>query len=213
MHDFDFTSFWEDSDYAREAYVGAPLTDEMIQSVQAELGYKIPKAYLELLRSQNGGIPAKTCHRTSQPTSWAKDHVAIEGIYGLDRSRPSSLCGKYSSKFWMEEWGYPRIGIYFADCPSAGHDMLCLDYRKCGPDGEPAVVHVDQESDYEITLVADNFESFIRGLEDETIFEEKDESEEPVGKLWKCSKCGEELEPQFESCWNCGTVRGDDRAA
>ena len=212
MDDFNFTAFWEDSDYARKEYVGAPVTDEMIQSVQAALGYRLPKTYVQLLRYQNGGIATKTCHRTSLPTSWAKDHVAITGIYGLDPARPSSLCGKFSSKFWTEEWGYPDIGIYFADCPSAGHDMLCLDYRKCGPDGEPTVVHVDQESGYEITPVADNFESFIRGLEDESTFEEKDEPDEPVGKSWKCSKCGEELEPQFESCWSCGTAREDDHA-
>ena len=168
---FDLTSFWKDSDYARKTYVGAPITDEMIKSVQTELGYRLPKAYIELLRSQNGGIPLKTRHRTSRPTSWAKDHVAITGIYGLDRSKSSSLCGEFSSKFWMEEWEYPDIGIYFADCPSAGHDMLCLDYRECGVDGEPKVVHVDQERDYEVTPVADNFEAFIRGLEDDSAFE------------------------------------------
>jgi hypothetical protein len=42
--------------------------------------------------------------------------------------------------------------------------MLCLDYRECGPTGEPRVVHIDQEYDYKITFVAPNFESFIRGL-------------------------------------------------
>jgi hypothetical protein len=49
--------------------------------------------------------------------------------------------------------------------------MLCLDFRDCGPDGEPKVVHVDQECDYEITPVADTFEAFIRGLEDDKAFE------------------------------------------
>ena len=171
MSTLDFSSFWQDSDYGRKEYVGAPLTNEMIQSVQAELGYRLPKAYIELLQNQNGGIPKKTCHRTSQPTSWAEDHVAITGIYGLDRSRSSSLCGEFSSKFWIGEWGYPDIGIYFADCPSAGHDMLCLDYSESGPDGEPSVVHVDQETDYEITPVAENFTAFIRGLEDERAFD------------------------------------------
>lgn len=171
MDAFNINAFWEDSDYARTEYVGATVTDEMIRSVQAEVGYRLPKAYIELLRNQNGGIPTKTRHRTSQPTSWAEDHVAITGIYGLDSSRSSSLCGEFSSKFWMKEWGYPDIGIYFADCPSAGHDMLCLDYRECGPDGEPSVVHVDQESDYEITLLAESFEAFIRGLEDESAFD------------------------------------------
>jgi hypothetical protein len=50
--------------------------------------------------------------------------------------------------------------------------MLCLDYRKCGPSGEPHVVHVDQEWNYKITPVAENFELFIKGLEDDERFEE-----------------------------------------
>ena len=211
MSNLNLSDFWEGSDYARKEYIGAPVTDEMIQSVQTELGYRLPKAYIELLRNQNGGIPTKTCHRTSQPTSWAKDHVAITGIYGIDRNKSSSLCGSFSSKFWMEEWGYPDIGIYFADCPSAGHDMLCLDYRKCGSDGEPTVVHVDEESDYEITPVAETFEAFIGGLEDESAFdmdsEFEDEPPKPVGGPWNCPQCGEELEPQFDACWKCGTTR------
>jgi len=34
------------------------------------------------------------------------------------------------------------------------------------------VVHIDQELDYEITLLADNFEDFIRGLVDSEELEE-----------------------------------------
>ncbi|WP_434900872.1 hypothetical protein [Bradyrhizobium sp. HKCCYLS20291] len=40
--------------------------------------------------------------------------------------------------------------------------MICLDYRTCGPDGEPSVVHVDQEWRYRITLLADDFETFMK---------------------------------------------------
>jgi len=29
----------------------------------------------------------------------------------------------------------------------------------------------------------------------------------PVGEKWKCLKCGEESEPGFTSCWNCGQPR------
>jgi hypothetical protein len=29
------------------------------------------------------------------------------------------------------------------------------------------------------------------------------------GGTWKCSKCGEEVERQFEVCWQCGSVRPD----
>jgi len=96
--------------------------------------------------------------------------VAIAGIYGIGRTKACSLCGEQGNRFWLEEWGYPAIGVYFADCPSAGHDMICMDYRECGPDGEPRIVHVDQEWDYAITLLADNFEGFIRGLEGDENF-------------------------------------------
>jgi hypothetical protein len=27
------------------------------------------------------------------------------------------------------------------------------------------------------------------------------------GASWTCPKCGEKIEPQFTSCWNCGTAK------
>ena len=71
----------------------------------------------------------------------------------------------------IDEWGYPEIGVYICDCPSAGHDMIALDYRKCGKNGEPEVVHVDQESDYKITFLAVNFEQFIMSLKHDEAYE------------------------------------------
>lgn len=169
--DFDFLSFWDNDEYAKEAYIGRPVTDQMIKEAESLLGYKLPQSYIEFIKHQNGGIPKNTCHRTSAPTSWAEDHVAITGIYGIDKNKPYSVCGEFSSKFWMEEWGYPGIGVYICDCPSAGHDMICLDYSNCGSQGEPVVVHIDQESDYRKTFIAKDFESFIRGLEPDEDFE------------------------------------------
>lgn len=167
---FDMVSFWEQSEYADDDYVDAPLSDEMIIEVEQILGYKLPRSYVELMRHQNGGVPQRTCHRTNEPTSWADDHVAIAGIYAIGKQKSNTLCGYFGSQFWIDEWGYPPIGIYFADCPSAGHEMLCLDYRDCGADGEPKVVYVDQEFDYKITFVAENFEKFIHGLESSDMF-------------------------------------------
>jgi hypothetical protein len=37
----------------------------------------------------------------------------------------------------------------------------------------------------------------------------KDEPSKVVGGPWKCPKCGEILEPQFESCWKCGIAKND----
>ena len=170
--DFDVEQFWKPSEYALKEYVGAPPTDAVVATVERELGYRLPASYVELMRFQNGGIPRRTNHRTKERTSWADDHIAITGIYSIGSEKKCSLCGEFGSRFWAEEWGYPEIGVYFADCPSAGHDMLCLDYRACGPTGEPQVVHIDQESDYKIVFVADSFEAFIRGLEDDAAFED-----------------------------------------
>jgi hypothetical protein len=170
--DFDLEQFWEPSEYAQKTYVGDPLTDEVVVAVERELGYKLPASYVDLMKTQNGGTPRKINHRTTERTSWANNHIAITGIYSIGSEKRCSLCGEVGSKFWVEEWGYPAIGIYFADCPSAGHDMVCLDYRACGPTGEPQVVHIDQEWDYKIVFVAENFEAFIRGLEDDSAFDE-----------------------------------------
>jgi hypothetical protein len=75
----------------------------------------------------------------------------------------------------MKEWGYPKTGVYICDCPSAGHDMVMLDYSRCGKDGEPEVVHVDQELDYKKTVLAKDFETFIRGLVNEKVYEIDDD--------------------------------------
>lgn len=172
LGDFDISDFWEVSEYAIESYVDSPLTDDVVHKIKLKLGCRLPKSYIELSRHLNGGIPKNKNHRTTIATSWADDHIAIAGIFSIGDKRNYSIGGATGSRFMIEEWGYPPIGIYFADCPSAGHDMICLDYRESGIEEEPQVVHVDQESDYKITFVAPNFESFIRGLENEDAFED-----------------------------------------
>ncbi|UZR93826.1 SMI1/KNR4 family protein [Chondrinema litorale] len=171
MKQTSHTGFWDNSDYALKNYVCEPLTMELLMSVEDELGYKLPQFYIEMMKNQNGGLPVNTCFPTESSNSWAGDHVAITGIFGIGRDKPYSLCGNGGSQFMIEEWGYPEIGICICDCPSAGHDMIMLDYRKCGKDGEPQVVHVDQEGDYRITFVAETFEEFVRGLVNWEVFD------------------------------------------
>ncbi|AWB69126.1 SMI1/KNR4 family protein (plasmid) [Saccharobesus litoralis] len=170
--DLNLDSFWEDCEYSKKEYVNSPITRKIIELTEKELGYKLPDSYIELMTNQNGGIPVNQCYPTDQRTSWAEDHVAISGIFALGSEKAYSLCGELGSKFMIDEWGYPEIGVYFGDCPSAGHDMICLDYRVCGRFGIPKVVHVDQESDYKITPLADTFEEFISGLVHDSIFDE-----------------------------------------
>ena len=175
---FDLTNFWDDNWYALKEYVSESPSDELIASVEEELGYKLPAAYIWLMKQHNGGIPVNTCYPCDEPTCWADDHVAITGIFGIGREKSCSLCGELGSQFMIDEWEYPAIGVAICDCPSAGHDMIFLDYRVCGPQGEPAVVHVDQENDYKITHLADSFEEFVRGLEHESLYDPDEDVED-----------------------------------
>jgi len=178
--DFSFDDFWEDSDYARREYVEAAVTSEGIEAVEAALGFRLPAAYVALMRTQNGGIPTRTCFPTTVPTSWAEDHVAISGFMGIGSTKRYALLGEIGSQFMQQAWGYPDFGICIGNCPSAGHDMIMLDYRECGPEGEPSVVHVDQEADYDVTVLAPDFETFVRGLVGEEVFDTAVEDLEAV---------------------------------
>lgn len=170
FNNYDFSSFWDDSIYSYEEYICESPTDTLIEEIEKELGYKLPKSYIWLMKQHNGGIPMNTCFPVKSPTSWAEDHIEISGIMGIGRDKSCSICGEFGSLFMIEEWGYPNIGIAICDCPSAGHDMVFLDYRECGPQGEPKVVHIDQEYNYTITVLAKNFEEFIIGLVNDKVY-------------------------------------------
>ncbi|WP_433613032.1 SMI1/KNR4 family protein [Prescottella agglutinans] len=173
----DFGGFWDDGDYSRQNYVEAAPSDELIASIEAELGgYRLPDSYVELARMHNGGMVDRCCHPMDEPTIWAEDHIRISGLYAIGRTATWSLCGKLGSTFKREEWGYPDIGVGIADTLSGGHEQIMLDYRDCGPRGEPCVVHVDQEADYRITLVAPDFATFVRGLVSEDEFDDSEET-------------------------------------
>jgi len=169
--DFDFSDFWDDSEYSLKEYLEEEPTDELVKSVEVELGYKLPVSYIELMRLHNGGIPKRDCYPTTQRTSWAENHIAITGIMGIGRNKAYSLCGSLGSQFMIDEGGYPNTGVFICDCPSAGHDMIMLDYSNCGKEGEPEVVHIDQESDYQKTFLAKDFETFIRGLVSSDVYD------------------------------------------
>ena len=116
--------------------------------------------------------PVNTCFPTTEATGWADDHIAITSIAGIGYDKRNSLCDDLGSQFMIDEREYPAIGVVVADCPSAGHDLVMLDYRACGPEGEPAVVHIDQENDYHTTLLSPSFEAFVRVLVPESMFGE-----------------------------------------
>ena len=155
-------NLWYSSEFMDGNYTSAQFDDELLKSVEEELGYKLPASYIELMKVRNGGAFQRCIFKIDEDF-----YIEVNGIYGIGREKSYSLCGSRGSEFWIEEWEYPAIGVAICDCPSAGHEMIFLDYRECGPkceNGEPKVVYIDQEGDYEIKVLANTFEEFINGL-------------------------------------------------
>jgi hypothetical protein len=92
---FDFEGFWDDDPYSLENYVERPPSDELIASVEQELGgYRLPAAYVDLARRHNGGLVKRNCHPMKERTGWSEDHVAITGLYAIGRTSKYSLAGQ-----------------------------------------------------------------------------------------------------------------------
>jgi hypothetical protein len=154
-------TFW---DASKGYFTGPLLTEQMIRSAESALGYKLPDSYVGILRVRNGGTPLRCCFPTMEPTSWAKDHIRVSGIRGVGGmwGIDSDTLGSASM---IREWGYPNVGIVVGECPSAGHDVVMLDYTYCGPRGEPRVIHVETECEEpQVLVLAESFEVFFQGL-------------------------------------------------
>lgn len=113
-------------------YLQPPLTDEAISSAEAKIGYTLPREYLNLLRTQNGGYI-----RYSLPETL---HNTIAGI------------GPYFPSLTRFDWdecqeyvGFPLQGLVPFD--GDGHWHLCLDYRQNSR--TPSITHADIECDRE----------------------------------------------------------------
>jgi len=142
-------------------YTGPDLTPRMIADAEQGLGVALPAAYLDLLRVRNGGSLLRCVFATPFPTSWDDDNFEVRAILGIG-GEDGIDAPEGGSRYLIEEWGYPPIGVVFAVCPSGGHDTVMLDYAKLNGGGEPTVAYVDE--DRIPRTVADGFEAFVAGL-------------------------------------------------
>jgi hypothetical protein len=127
-------------------YLQPALTDHAVAAAEQEIGYRLPKEYLNLLRKQNGGYI-----RYSLPQSV---HDTIAGI------------GPHFPSLTAFEWeecqyhvSFPLQGLVPFD--GDGHWHLCLDYRESSR--APAITFADIECDRE-AHVADSFADYLAML-------------------------------------------------
>jgi hypothetical protein len=147
-------AFWGDSDY----FTGPPLTDAAVRKAEKRLGYKLPEAYLRLLRIRNGGSPRKPYFHIEGLAGWDTGYFQVDSLRGIGHKDWSIDTNDMGDN-------YPDIGLRICDTPSGGHDAVMLDYSECGPKGEPRVVHAEQGCDAsEVTVLAPDFLAFVAAL-------------------------------------------------
>ena len=87
---FDFTNFWKDSAYALKEYVSESPSDELIASVEQELGYKLPASYIWLMKQHNGGLSILVSLRINLPVGQMTMQLLQEFLVSGERN--PTLC-------------------------------------------------------------------------------------------------------------------------
>ncbi|OZS77799.1 hypothetical protein CF394_08575 [Tetzosporium hominis] len=151
-----------------EEYQLAPLTNKMVKEAEENLKVKLPKSYINLLKTQNGGYINYDSFPTKVPTSWAEDHIHVDYLFGIAENK-----GILQSAYLIQEWDLPKDIVLIS---GDGHSWVALDYRKTNE--EPPILYIDAESN-QVIEIARSFKPFIKGLYlEEREFEEIDFEEE-----------------------------------
>jgi hypothetical protein len=109
-----------------------PTAAETKAAVRKVAAYRLPAAYVELLKVCNGGSLRLSVFPTTKCPRWAEDHVAFEQVMGI--CKDEGINSELGSAYLIAEWEYPDVGVVIS---SDGHTAFMLDYSKCGPEGNP----------------------------------------------------------------------------
>ena len=151
------------------------LTDEAIEKAEKKLKVKLPDSYINLLKQQNGGCINFNAFPTNVPTSWAKDHINVDHLFGIGLGKEKGIL---DSEYLIKEWGLPSNIVLIS---GNGHSWIALDYR--GQKAEPPVIFIDV-CDEQIIELTPNFDSFLKGLYVQEVEIEHEYTEDDVQRQW-----------------------------
>lgn len=136
-----------------------PATPAMIARAEKAVGVALPEALKAALLVQNGG-PIRRSSFKLKPAA-AKQYGLK--LYSLSTLPSAAAAGQESvvALTKLARKGELPKGLIPLD--GDGHAWCCLDYRECGPKGEPRVAHVDLEQERDFT-VARSFGELLKGL-------------------------------------------------
>jgi hypothetical protein len=134
------------------------INDKLIELAENKLGFKLPKLFIELLKIQNGGHTKGFVFPMNVETTWSKNHIPFDEMYGISiDSSVSSALSILDTEYLTQEWQLPEKQVVLC---GDGHWWITLDYRKSGI---PTISWIDVECQEEVQ-VADSFEDFFNGL-------------------------------------------------
>lgn len=134
-------------------------SDDVRRWTENRLGVRLPASYIALFKRRNGGRLRMNAVKVPKRAEMYR----FGRIAGLDRHHDDSI----TSLTDLARTGDVPERLIPID--GDGHWWLCLDYRRCGPDGEPVVTHYETESsrrdkDHDEFRVADSFAALLAGL-------------------------------------------------
>ncbi|MCK1993967.1 hypothetical protein GW626_02945 [Peribacillus muralis] len=81
-------------------YKLSKITESDILDAEINLNIKLPKEYIDLLKTQNGGYLKYSTLPVSFENSYADDHIAVDFLFGIKTNK-----GIYRSNYLLNEWG------------------------------------------------------------------------------------------------------------
>lgn len=117
-----------------------PPTPAAVAAAESRLGLRFPPALVAAWATCNGGPLRRTAFPPVRATFPPPDGVRVRDLVGLGH-RGDVL----ASPALIAQWDYPSPCLVLS---CEGPRALLLDYRRCGPDGTPAVLYVD--TDHEV---------------------------------------------------------------
>jgi len=156
----------------RQQYeIPTPFDPAELKRTEKALGVKLPEAFVEVLKERNGGPLRLTTFTMKTKPPRKMDSISgrnyhVGSLSGIHPTHADGLTQRTeTARGWEVEQGlFPLDGD--------GHYWLCLDYRECGPRGEPGITHWEQgdpridapDPSNPTCRVADSFEELILGL-------------------------------------------------
>lgn len=140
--------WWQKEDIVNNEKLENSITEELVQMVEDKLHHKLPKSYIDLLATQNGGRLIKKYYVVND------EIFEIDCIYGISEHK-----GIIEKNYYLSDYVDLDNVVVFGD---NSHIHYLFDYSDASND-EPKIIYYDDEVERKLIL-ANDFKQFIDDL-------------------------------------------------